>query len=150
VERRRLGRTEHLSSVVTFGSAALARVDQDTADEAIAYAFERGVNHVDVAPGYGDAELRLAPWMPEHRERIFLGCKTTERSREGAKAELHRSLERLGVDGFDLYQLHGVCWMDDLDAAMAPGGAIEAFVEARDEGLVRHIGITGHELREED
>lgn len=147
MEQRRLGRTEHRSTVVALGGAALGNVDQPTADRAIGYAFEHGVNHVDVAPGYGEAEVRLAPWMPEYRRRIFLGCKTTERTREGAKAELHRSLERLGVDAFDLYQLHGVCWMDDLDAALAPGGAIEAFIEARDEGLIRHIGITGHELR---
>lgn len=146
MEQRRLGRTGHHSSVVALGGAALGEVDQAMADRAIGLAFDAGVNHVDVAPSYGEAELRLAPWMPEHRDRIFLGCKTTERSREGARAELHRSLERLGVDSFDLYQLHAVCWMDDLDAALGAGGAIEAIVEARDEGLVRHIGITGHEL----
>lgn len=146
MEQRRLGRTDHMSSVVALGAASLGKVDQDTADEAIDFAFAHGVNHVDVAPTYGEAELRLAPWMPDHRDNIFLGCKTTERTRDGAKAQLHRSLERLGVDHFDLYQLHAVCWMEDLDAAMAAGGAIEAVTEARDEGLVRNIGITGHEL----
>lgn len=146
MEQRRLGRTGHMSSVVALGGAALGPVDQDTADEAIDFAFSHGINHVDVAPTYGDAELRLAPWMPEYRAKIFLGCKTTERTRDKAKAELHRSLERLDVDHFDLYQLHAICWTDDLDAALAPGGAIEAVTEARDEGLVRNIGITGHEL----
>lgn len=144
MEQRRLGRTGHLSTVVTFGAAGIGRVDQDVADRAIATALEHGVNHVDVAPRYGDAELRLRPWMPRIRTSIFLGCKTAERTRDAAKAELHRSLERLGTDRLDLYQLHSAGKLADLDTCTARGGALEALVEAREEGLVRWLGITGH------
>lgn len=144
METRRLGRTGHRSSVVTFGGAAIGRVDQATADRAIAAALAAGVNHVDVAPTYGDAELRLQPWIVRNRDRIFLGGKTREREREAAKAQLRRSLERLGTDRFDLYQLHSVGKLADLDACTAAGGALEALVEARAEGLVRWLGITGH------
>jgi aryl-alcohol dehydrogenase-like predicted oxidoreductase len=144
MERRRLGRTGHRSSVVALGTAAIGRVDQATADRAIQTALDAGVNHVDVAPSYGEAERRLAPWMPRIRARIFLGCKTRERTREAAKAELHRSLERLGVDRLDLYQLHAVSKLADLDACTTTGGALEALLEAREEGLVRWLGITGH------
>lgn len=146
MERRRLGRTGHESSVVTFGGAALGEVSQEQADRAIGLAVDAGVNHFDVAPSYGDAELRLAPWMPRLRGEIFLGCKTGVRDRDGALAELHRSRERLGVDTFDLYQLHAVTSMADLDEATRPGGALEALVAARDQGLTRFLGITGHEL----
>ena len=144
MERRRLGRTGHLSSVVAFGTAGIGRVDQDVADRAIQAALDAGVNHVDVAPSYGDAELRLRPWMPRIRDRVFLGCKTRQRTRAEAKAELQRSLERLGTDRLDLYQLHAVSKPADLDACTEPGGALEALVEARDAGLVRWLGITGH------
>ncbi len=144
MEKRRLGRTGQMSSVVAFGSAGIGRVDQDTADKAIQTALDYGVNHVDVAPSYGEAELRLRPWMPRIRDRIFLGCKTRERTRDEAKAELHRSLERLGVDRLDLYQLHSVGKLDDLDQCTGKGGALEALIEAREEGLVRWLGITGH------
>jgi aryl-alcohol dehydrogenase-like predicted oxidoreductase len=98
MEQRRLGRTGHTSSVVALGCAGIGKVDQETADQAIQTALDYGVNHIDVAPTYGEAELRLKPWMPRIRERVFLGCKTKERTREGARAELHRSLERLGTD----------------------------------------------------
>lgn len=144
MEQRRLGRTGHMSTVVTFGAAGIGRVDQDVADRAIQTALDHGVNHVDVAPRYGDAELRLKPWMREIRSRIFLGCKTAERARDAAKADLHRSLERLGVERLDLYQLHSVGKQHELDACTAPGGALEALVEAREQGLVRWLGITGH------
>ena len=144
MERRRLGRTGHLSSVVTFGAAGIGGVEQPVADLAIQAALDAGVNHMDVAPSYGDAELRLQPWMPRIRDRIFLGCKTRQRSRDQARAELHRSLERLGTDRLDLYQLHSVGKLADLDACTAPGGALEAVVEAREEGRVRWLGITGH------
>jgi predicted aldo/keto reductase-like oxidoreductase len=144
MERRRLGRTGHSSSVVAFGAAGIGRVPQDVADRAIQAALDAGVNHVDVAPSYGEAELRLRPWLSGIRDRVFLGCKTKERTREGAWAELHRSLERLGVDRLDLYQLHAVGKRHELDACTAPGGAIEALVRAREEGLARWLGITGH------
>ena len=99
MEKRRLGRTGHMSTVVTFGAAGIGRVEQDVADRAVQVSLDHGVNHFDVAPGYGDAELRLRPWMPRIRDQVFLGCKTTQRTKEGAKAELHRSLERLGHSG---------------------------------------------------
>jgi len=144
MDKRRLGRTGHMSSVVTFGAAGIGRVPQDVADRAIALALDHGVNHIDVAPRYGDAELRLKPWMPKIRPGVFLGCKTIERTRAAARAELHRSLERLGTDRLDLYQHHSVGKLADLDACTARGGALEALVEAREEGLVRWLGITGH------
>jgi aryl-alcohol dehydrogenase-like predicted oxidoreductase len=144
MEKRRLGRTGHMSTVVTFGAAGIGRVEQAVADTAVQAALDHGVNHFDVAPSYGEAELRLRPWMPKIRNEIFLGCKTTERTKEGAKAELHRSLERLGVDRFDLYQLHSVGKLDALDQCTAKGGALEALIEAREEGLVSWLGITGH------
>jgi predicted aldo/keto reductase-like oxidoreductase len=133
-----------MSSVVTFGAAGIGRVPQEVADLAIADALAHGVNHIDVAPRYGDAELRLKPWMPKIRKDVFLGCKTNERTREAAKAELGRSLERLGTDRLDLYQLHSVGKLADLDACTAKGGALEALVEAREKGLTRWLGITGH------
>jgi predicted aldo/keto reductase-like oxidoreductase len=133
-----------MSTVVAFGSAGIGRVEQDVADRAIQTALDHGVNHVDVAPSYGEAELRLTPWMPRIREGIFLGCKTKQRTRDTAKAELHRSLERLGTERLDLYQLHAVCKPHELDECTAKGGALEALTEARQEGLVRWLGITGH------
>jgi predicted aldo/keto reductase-like oxidoreductase len=119
-------------------------VDQDTADRAIQTALDSGVNHFDVAPTYGEAELRLKPWIPRMRGKIFLGCKTKERTRDAARAELHRSLERLGTDRLNLYQLHAVCKLHELDECTAKGGALEALIEAREEGIVRWLGITGH------
>jgi aryl-alcohol dehydrogenase-like predicted oxidoreductase len=144
MERHRLGRTGHMSSVVTFGAAGIGRVTQEVADRAIETALAHGVNHIDVAPRYGEAEVRLTPWIAKIRRDVFLGCKTVQRTREDAKAELHRSLERLGTDRLDLYQLHSVGKLADLDACTAAGGALEALVAAREEGLVRWLGITGH------
>lgn len=144
MERRRLGRTGNQSSVVAFGSAGIGRVTQEVADRAIELALGHEVNHFDVAPTYGDAELRLGPWMGRIRSQIFLGCKTQKRTRGDARDELRRSLERLRVDHFDLYQLHAVGTVEELDKCTGPGGALEAIVEAREEGLLRWIGITGH------
>ena len=144
MEKRRLGRTEHMSSVLAFGGAALGRVTQAEADAAIELAIGHGVNHFDVAPTYGQAEVRLGPWMEKHHNEIFLGCKTTERSKAGAWESLQRSLERLRVDGFDLFQFHGVNDLETLDVVLGPGGALEAVLEAREQKLVQHIGITGH------
>jgi aryl-alcohol dehydrogenase-like predicted oxidoreductase len=146
MEQRRLGRTGHMSSIVAFGSAAIGKVSQDVADTAVQDALDHGINHFDVAPTYGDAELRLAPWMPRIRDQIFLGCKTTERTRDGAKRSIHASLERLGVQTFDLFQFHSVGTMEKLEEIFGPDGALEAVIEARDEGLFRFIGITGHGL----
>ena len=144
MEKRQFGRIGHMSTVAIFGAAALGQVSQKEADIAIEQAISAGVNHIDAAPSYGDAEERLGPWMKTERDRFFLGCKTTERARDDAWAELHRSLERLNVDSFDLYQFHAVLTMDELDLIFQPGGAMEAFQEAKGQGLVKHIGITGH------
>src|SRR4029450_3025277 len=144
METRRLGRTGHMSSVVTFGSAGIGRVAQDVADRAIEAALAHGVNHIDVAPRYGDAELRLKTWMPRIRQDIFLGCKTIERTREAATAELGRSLERLGTDRLDLYQLHSVGKLTDLDACTGKGGGLEALGAARGEGGARGARLPGH------
>jgi len=144
MERRRLGRLEHLSSVLVYGAAALAEVDQHTADESVAAALEAGINHFDVAASYGDAELRLASWSGRLGPDAFLATKTGERDAEAAWAQINRSLERLAVDRVDLIQLHAVGDLEDLDRATGPGGALEAAVRARDEGMVSAIGITGH------
>ena len=147
METRRLGKTGHTSSVVTFGTYAIGHVCQGEADRAIEYALGRGVNHVDVAPSYGEAELRLGDYLNRHPQPgVFIGCKTQERSREGAREELLRTLDRLGLERFDLYQLHAVCDAGDLEDCFAPGGSMEAILVARDEGLVTHVGITGHGL----
>ena len=144
MEQRRLGRLEHLSSVLIYGAAALSDVDQDTADRSIDQALDAGVNHFDVAAGYGDAELRLGPWMRRIREEIFLATKTGERQRDAAWAQINASLERLQTGHVDLIQLHAVGDLADLDRAVGPGGSLEAAVRAVDEGLAGAVGITGH------
>jgi aryl-alcohol dehydrogenase-like predicted oxidoreductase len=144
MKTRRFGRTGHESTVAIFGAAALWEVDQVEADEVMEQVIAAGVNHIDVAPSYGIAEERVGPWLARERDRFFVGCKTTERSQAGAALELRQSLERLQVDHFNLYQLHAVTSIEELDAVTRPGGALEAVVEARDAGLTRYIGITGH------
>ena len=144
MEKRCLGRTEHMSTGAIFGTAAFWEVTQAEADEAMEQVIAAGVNHIDVAPSYGLAEERLGPWLARERDRFFLGCKTMERSKEDAAAELRRSLGRLRVDAFDLYQIHAVTSIGELDQATGPGGALEAILDAREEGLTRFIGITGH------
>jgi len=144
MERRRLGRLEQLDSVLVYGGAALGEVTQDAADSSIAAALAAGVNHFDTAAAYGDSELRLAPWMPRIRDEIFLSTKTGDRGRDDAKRSIERSLERLGVERVDLLQLHEVGDLDQLDLATAADGALEAAIEARAQGLVGAIGITGH------
>ena len=144
MEQRRLGRLGHDSSVLIYGAAALAEVDQDTADRSVQEALDAGINHFDVAAGYGDAELRLGPWMPRIRRQIFLATKTGERRRDAAWAEINTSLQRLQTDRLDLLQLHAVGDLAELDLVTGPGGALEAAVRAQDEGLVGAVGITGH------
>jgi aryl-alcohol dehydrogenase-like predicted oxidoreductase len=146
-DRAPFGRTGHQSSRVIFGAAALGSMRQERADEVLTTLLEFGVNHIDTAASYGDSELRVAPWMAEHREQFFLATKTGERSGDGARASLERSLTRLGVDSVDLIQLHNLVEPDEWDVAHGPGGAVEALAQARDEGLVRFIGVTGHGLR---
>jgi aryl-alcohol dehydrogenase-like predicted oxidoreductase len=141
------GRTGHASSRAIFGAAALGSMSQQRADEVLALSLRYGVNHIDTAASYGDAELRLAPWLATHRRECFLATKTGERSGPAARAELERSLQRMGVDHVDLIQLHNLVEPDEWDTAFAPGGAVEALAAARDEGLARFIGVTGHGLR---
>jgi predicted aldo/keto reductase-like oxidoreductase len=120
---------------------------QEEADSVMETVLEHGINHIDVAPSYYDAELRLGPWLEKHRDRFFVGCKTQLRGRAEAREELDRSLELLRIDSFDLYQLHAVTTMEELDHCFAPGGSMEAVLEARDEGLTRYVGITSHGLQ---
>jgi aryl-alcohol dehydrogenase-like predicted oxidoreductase len=147
MERRRLGRLGHMSSVLIYGGAALSDVPQAEADRSIELALEAGINHFDTAAAYGDSELRLAPWMPRIRDRIFLATKTGDRTATGADESIRRSLERLGVERVDLIQLHAVGDLEDLDLATGSGGALEGAIRARDEGLVAAIGITGHGMQ---
>ncbi len=138
------GRTKHLSTRVIFGAAALSSVTQDAADRTLEVLLRHGINHIDVAASYGDAELRVKPWLQHEPGRFFLATKTGARDAKGARQELHRSLDRLGVDHVDLWQLHNLADPIEWDTALSPGGAIEAAVEAREQGLVRWIGVTGH------
>jgi aryl-alcohol dehydrogenase-like predicted oxidoreductase len=144
IEKRPFGRTGHMSTVTLFGAAALSRATQAEADRVLDILLEYGVNHIDVAARYGDAELRIAPWMVRHRQDFFLATKTGKRLYQDARDEIHRSLDRLRVDSVDLIQLHALFHPDDWDLAMGPGGALEAAIEARQQGLVRFIGVTGH------
>ncbi len=144
METRRLGRLGHMSSVLVYGAAALSEVDQDTADRSVEEALAAGVNHLDVAASYGDAELRLGARMPEIRDRVFLATKTGDRDAAGARRSIESSLERLRTDHVDLLQLHAVGDLAELDRVTAPGGALEAAVAAQEEGLVGAVGITGH------
>jgi aryl-alcohol dehydrogenase-like predicted oxidoreductase len=144
VERRRLGRLEHQSSVLIYGAAALADVSQDVADRSVQEALDAGINHFDVARSYGDAELRLGPWMPRIRDQVFLASKTGERAAEDAWREINESLERLQTDRLDLLQIHAVGDLEDLDRVTGAGGALGAALRAVDEGLVGDVGITGH------
>ena len=141
---RTMKRLEKASSVVMFGGAKLGQATQEEADQSIAYAIEQGVNHFDMAASYGDSEIRLGPWMGRIREQIFLATKTGERTAIKAKEEIYRSLERLQVDQLDLIQLHAVGTIEELDLCTAKGGALEALLEAKAEGIVKAIGITGH------
>lgn len=146
IRKQPFGRTGHMSTVTLFGAAALGRVTQDEADRTLDLLLEYGINHIDTAASYGDAELRIGPWMKNHRKDFFLATKTGERTYAGSKEELHRSLERMRVDQIDLWQFHNLVNPDDWDIAMGPGGVLEAALEAREQGLIRFIGVTGHGL----
>ena len=127
-----------------FGAAALGRVSQDVADRALDVLLEHGINHIDTAASYGEAELRIAPWLQAYPNRFFLATKTGKRRADEAREELHRSLDRMRVDHVDLWQLHNLSDPIEWDNALSPGGAIDAAMRAREEGLVRAIGVTGH------
>jgi aryl-alcohol dehydrogenase-like predicted oxidoreductase len=144
IARQPFGATGHESSRVIFGAAALASVSQRETDAAFPLLLQHGVNHIDTAASYGDAELRLAPWLREHRDGFFLATKTGERGYAAARDEIRRSLERMRVARIDLIQLHNLVHPAEWDVALGDDGALRAAVEARDEGLVEFIGVTGH------
>jgi aryl-alcohol dehydrogenase-like predicted oxidoreductase len=144
VAQEDFGRTGHRSSRTIFGAASLSRVTQAAADRTLEVLLRYGVNHIDTAAGYGDSELRIAPWLAREPGRFFIATKTGERKAGAARDELQRSLERLGVDHVDLWQLHNLADPIEWDTALSPGGVIEAAMEARDQGLVKWIGVTGH------
>ena len=144
MEQRRLGRIGHETSVLVYGAAALGEVAQDVADASLQQALDAGINHLDTAASYGHAEEVMGPTVARVRDQVFLATKSTERRAEDAWRELNRSLELLRTDHVDLWQVHAVCSLAELDEVFAPGGAIEAFVRAKDEGIASWIGITGH------
>jgi aryl-alcohol dehydrogenase-like predicted oxidoreductase len=146
IAKASFGSTGHDSTRTIFGAAALGSLTQAEADPTLELLLGHDINHIDTAASYGDAELRLAPWLAQHRDRFFLATKTGQRDRAGAREEIHRSLERLDVDHVDLLQLHNLVDVIEWETALREGGALEAAVEARDEGLVRFIGVTGHGL----
>jgi aryl-alcohol dehydrogenase-like predicted oxidoreductase len=144
IEQAEFGRTGHHSSRILFGGAALARVSQEVADETLDVLLAHGVNHIDVASSYGEAEVRIRPWLQREPGRFFVATKGNQRTAAGAREELHRSLDRMGTDHVDLWQLHALADPIEWDVALSPGGALEAAVEARSQGLIRWIGVTGH------
>lgn len=146
IEKMQFGRTGHLSTRTIFGAAAFGNVTQDEADRTMALLLEYGVNHIDTAASYGDAEIRIGPWMEKHRADFFLATKVGERTYQAARDSIQRSLERLRTDQVDLMQLHSVVDDDEWRIALGDGGALEAVIEARQQGLVRFIGITSHTL----
>ncbi len=144
IEQRPFGRTGHMSTCTLFGAAALGRVTQAEADHTMELLLAAGVNHIDTANSYGESEKRLGPWTGRYRDRFFLATKTEERTYAKAKEHLHRSLDLLRTDHLDLWQMHCLVQPDQWEQAMGPGGALEAFIEAKEQGLTRHIGVTGH------
>jgi aryl-alcohol dehydrogenase-like predicted oxidoreductase len=147
IQSLHFGRSGHASTRLIFGAAALGRATQQEADRALEALLAAGVNHIDAAASYGDAELRIGPWMERHRDRFFLATKTGERSYAAAREQIRHSLERLRVDRVDLLQLHNLVNEDEWEIAMGREGALRAAIEARDAGLVRFLGVTGHGTR---
>ncbi|MCY3716625.1 MAG: aldo/keto reductase [Chloroflexi bacterium] len=146
IPKQVFGRTGHLSTRTLFGAAAFADVTQDEADRSMQLLLDYGVNHIDTAASYGDSELRLGPWLERYRDQFFLATKTDERTYDGAKAQFERSLRRLRVDEVDLIQLHYLVGEEEWQVAMGAGGALEYLIEAREQGLVKYIGVTGHDV----
>lgn len=144
MEKRRLGKTGESLSMVGFGGILVMNEEPASASRIVAQAVDRGINYFDVAPSYGNAEERLGPALEPYRQSVFLACKTDKRTAEEAAEELHGSLEQLRTDYFDLYQLHAVTTMEDVEQILGPGGALETFVKAREQGLVRFLGFSAH------
>ncbi|MBE0689287.1 MAG: aldo/keto reductase [Anaerolineae bacterium] len=146
IAKHAFGRTGHMSTRTIFGAAALGAVTQEDADRTLDVLLEYGVNHIDTAASYGESELRIGPWMASHRQDFFLATKTGKRTYQEARDEMHRSLERLRVSSVDLIQLHYLVDAQEWEIAMGPGGVLEAVIEAREQGLTRFIGVTGHDV----
>ena len=146
IPKKAFGRTGHMSTRTIFGAAAFSDVTQDEADQTMELLLARGVNHIDTAASYGDSELRIGPWMETHRDRFFLATKTGERTYDAAKRQFERSLQRLRVSSIDLIQLHYLVGEDEWEVAMGPGGVLEYLQAAREQGLVKYIGVTGHDV----
>ena len=147
IEKKQFGRTGHMSSRVLFGAAALGNVTQKEADETYELLKRYGINHIDTAQSYGEAELRIGPWMKRDRDSFFLASKTGDRTKKGALEHLHQSLEKLQTDHIDLWQLHFLVDEGEWEIAMAEGGVLEAAIEAKEQGLIKYIGVTGHGLQ---
>jgi aryl-alcohol dehydrogenase-like predicted oxidoreductase len=141
------GRSGHMSTRAIFGAASLSNVTQEEADRTLEVLLNYGVNHIDVASSYGDAELRIAPWLTRHRSQFYVATKTDARTAQEAEEDLHRSLKRMGIDYVDLWQFHNLADPIEWDTALSPGGVIDAAVEAKKQGLIRAVGITGHGLQ---
>src|SRR5437762_9038431 len=147
VGTRPFGRTGDISTRTIFGAASLGHVTQEAADRTLEMLLQFGVNHIDVAASYGDAELRIAPWLAQNRSQFYVATKTDARTAKEAQEDLHRSLERMGIDYVDLWQLHNLVDPIEWDTALSPGGAIDAAIEAKKQGLIRAVGVTGHGLQ---
>jgi len=147
IPQQPFGRSGHNSTRTIFGAASLSNVTQQQADQTLQVLLQYGVNHIDVASSYGDAELRIAPWLAQYRSQFYVATKTDARTAQEAKEDLHRSLQRMGIDYVDLWQLHNLVDPIEWDTALSPGGAIDAAIEAKKQGLVRAIGVTGHGLQ---
>ena len=146
IEKRPFGRTGHMSTATLFGAAALGRVTQKEADQTLEVLLEYGINHIDTAASYGEAEDRMGPWMKDHRDKFFIATKTGDRDYKSAKESIHNSLKRMRIDQIDLIQLHALVHPDEWDQAMSSDGALKACLEAKQQGLVKYIGVTGHGL----
>lgn len=144
IEKKQFGSTGHSSTRALFGAAAFARVTQDEADKTMDLLEEFGINHIDTAASYGDAEIRLGPWLKHNREKVFLATKTEKRTYKGAKEELYCSFDKLKVESVDLWQMHFLVDPEEWDTAMSDDGALRAFIEAKEKGLVKFLGVTGH------
>ncbi|MDA3816236.1 MAG: aldo/keto reductase [Prolixibacteraceae bacterium] len=144
IHKKEFGRTGHLSTRTIFGAFALSTASEKEAEQALEIVLEHGINHIDTSANYGDSEQRLGPWMKHYRDKFFLATKTDKRTKKEAKEELHQSLDKLKTDHLDLWQMHLLADPTEWETAMNEGGALEAFVEARDEGLVSYLGVTGH------
>ncbi len=147
ITKQLFGRSGHMSSRTIFGAASLSHVTQQDADQTLQILLQYGVNHIDVASSYGDAELRIAPWLAQHRSEFYVATKTDARTAQEAKEDLHRSLKRMNIDYVDLWQLHNLADPIEWDTALSPGGAIDAAIEAKKQGLIRAVGVTGHGLQ---